>query len=95
MLLRSEIIMFEELIDNLSSFPYFMSRFKLAINSWFYYMSIQPSTEETFNSAYGRYPRNNAWSYYNAALQKDGPVAVNFWSIINEGWLDMIEETSY
>jgi len=94
MSLRSEI-MFEELIDNVSSFPYFMRRFKLAINSWFYYMSIQQSTEDTFSSPYGRYPRNNEWSYYNKAMQKDGPVAVNFWSIINEGWLDMTEEASY
>jgi hypothetical protein len=74
---------FEHTIDSILSFSYYLKRLKAAVRSWFYWV---------INYDNPNWPiyviRNHNWSYKN----KSGIQYYNFWTIINEGKTDMLEE---
>jgi len=76
--------MIKDLLYNLSFYPHHLGRFVFAIRSWFFWIKIQEGSDFTFTSPY-IYSRNHYWTFHSNGVM----IAENFWTLINEGWIDM------
>ena len=84
------MIEMEILFDNLTSQPYYWKRFGIAFRSWYFRMTVLTDEDlknkvpENKLGIYGFYCDKSQWG------RGDG--IKNFWSTINEGYLDMTWE---
>ena len=77
--------MIEELLYNLSHYPYHLGRFAFAIRSWFFWIEIQEGESDNTFTFLHIYSRNHYWGVHSNGVK----IAENFWSLINEGWIEM------
>lgn len=85
---------YETLELSIQCFPYHLKRLSLAVNSWLYWMNIPEGKLQGVLHRTNRYfippvySRNHYWSFNSGGKT----IAVNFWSIINDGFMEMISE---
>lgn len=88
--LPNEMIEMEDFLDNLTSQQYYWKRFGIAFRSWYFRMTtltdedLKNKVPENKLGIYSVYCDKSQWSHGNGVQ--------NFWSAINEGYIDMTYE---